>query len=142
MKNIELFDEYTTIVMAQLYESFPIKKTIDARNLCGHSDIDEYGGVVDASGRPSKAFDLAMATIEWLGDNGYARYKERWAFGWTDVVLTEKGLTMLKALPNSLASKETFGDRLLRLVKEGSISLAKEAAKAAFDSLAKQFTPC
>lgn len=142
MKNIELFDEYTTLVMAQLYEGFPVKMTIDARNLCGHNDIDEYGAVVDASGRPSKAFDVALATVEWLGDNGYVRYKERWALGWTNVVLTEKGLAMLKALPNSLASKETFGDRLLRLVKEGSIGLAKEAAKAAFEALAKQVTPC
>lgn len=138
MRNIELFDEYTAKIMAVLYERFPNKRALDVREICGHTAMNDFGLVVDDNGNPSGAFDVAMGTLEWLGDNGYVRYNKNSGYGWTDVVLTEKGLAMLNKVPNSVASKETFGDRLSRFVREGAMGLAKEATKAAFAAVAEK----
>jgi hypothetical protein len=131
MQNIDLFDEYVAAALASLYESFPIKRFLDARALCGHADIDDYGAIVDDSGRPSKAFEVARATIEWLVETGYVRAGQRHPWGYSDSVLTAAGLEVLKASPESLKAKETLGEKLVRFSREGSVGLAKEAAKAA-----------
>ncbi|MFA7597221.1 MAG: hypothetical protein WCY92_12790 [Novosphingobium sp.] len=131
MKNIELFNEYAAAIFATLYERFPVKQSLDAREICGHHTVDDFGGVVDDSGRPSRAFDIALSTVEWLGDNGFIALGDRHNFGFRDVVLTAKGLETLNARPDSLGGKESFGERILRLLREGSIEVAKETGKAA-----------
>lgn len=131
MKNIDLFDEYAAAVFAALYERFPVKQSLDARQICGHMVVDDFGVVVDDAGRPSKAFDIALSTIEWLGDNGFVSFEKRQNFGFGNVVLTAKGLETLNAKPESLGGKESFGERILRLMREGSTEFAKEAGKAA-----------
>ncbi len=142
MQNIDLFDEYTARIFALLYERFPVKQSLDVRELCGHSAVNDFGIIVDERGRPSRAFDIAMATVEWLGDNGYVRLDRNFGHGWTNVVLTAQGLEALSAVPESLASKESFGDRLVRFVREGAFGLAKEAAKAALAAAAGRIASC
>jgi len=51
--------------------------------------------------------------------------------GFDDAVLTPAGLAALNAKPESLSSRESIGARIVRLVREGSMGFAKEAAKAA-----------
>ena len=131
MANIELFDEYTARTFASLYESFPRKKVIDAREICGHSETDEFGSVLNRAGERSKHFEVAMATIEWLIETGYIRAAEMDQYGARDAVLTSQGLMVLKASPDSLKPVEGIGDRIARLVHNGSIDAAKEAANAA-----------
>jgi len=130
MKNIDLFNDYTASVLSELYTHFPVKRSIDARTLCGHTDRDDFGGIVDADGRPSKAFEIACGTIEWLGDSGYLTYASRTPCAFVNVVLTPKGLSLLKSSPDALRSKDTLGERLLRFVTEGSKELARDAVKA------------
>jgi hypothetical protein len=131
MKNIDLFDEYVAVILAQLYEGFPVKRGIDARKISGHTEINDWGGVADEAGNPSRKFEIAYATIEWLVETGYIRAADRSQFGFSQAVLTASALEVLKASPDSLKVKEAVGERIVRFVKEGSLGLAKEAAKAA-----------
>lgn len=134
MANIDLFDEFTARALAVLYESFPRKCVLDARQLAGHLATDDYGGVLDDEGRPSLRFEIAKATIEWLTDTGYIRANGVTPWGLREAVLTPAGLVVLKASPESLKATETIGERIARFTREGSIELAREAAKAAISA--------
>ncbi|MEG9883838.1 MAG: DUF6378 domain-containing protein [Hyphomicrobiales bacterium] len=127
MKNIELFDEYAARLFAELYKSFPTKTNLNACKLCGHSEIDEYGRILDERGEPSKAFDVARSTIEWLYEAGYIRGNGMGAMGLGQAVLSPMGLMVLKSVPASLKIEESVGDRLSKLVKEGTYEAAREA---------------
>ena len=131
MQNIELFDQYVALILSQLYESFPVKRGLETRQLTGHTESNEYGAICAPDGRPSKEVEVAYATIEWLAETGYIRTESsRHLFGCSGCVLTSLGLHLLKATPESVKVKEAIGDKLVRLVREGSIDLAKDAAKA------------
>lgn len=134
MKNIELFDEYTARIFADLYQAFPVKVSLNATKLCGHSDHDEFGAIVDERGNPSKSFEIAKATIEWLHETGYIRGGDMNAYGLRSAVLSPMGLTVLKSTPSSLKVEETTGDRLAKLVKEGTYEGAKDLVKSALSA--------
>jgi len=74
MKNLDQFDEFAALIFAQLFDGFPVKQMIDARRFSGHADVDDYGGIVDERGQPSRRFAVAIATAEWLIDSGYVRF--------------------------------------------------------------------
>ena len=83
-------------------------------------------------GRASKETEIARTTIEWLDDTGYLRAENASPpFGYRSCVLSARGLELLKATPQSLRLRETLGDKLVRLVAEGSMDLAKDAVRAA-----------
>jgi len=129
--NMELFDEYAAKILAGLYETFPVKKPLNAGDLCGHTDVNDFGTPIDAHGNPSKAFDVAKATIEWLIETGYIRSDGMWQYGAKESVLTPMGLAVLKAAPESLSMKETTGDKLVRLLRAGSADAAKDIVRSA-----------
>ena len=131
MRNIELFDEYAARIFADLYQSFPVRKPLDARKLCGHAEHDEYGRIVDERGEPSKPFEIARATIAWLQDTGYIRGTDLHVWGLSQAVLSPMGLAVLKSVPSSLKVEESTGDRLTRMVREGSYEGAKDLVKSA-----------
>ncbi len=134
MRNIDLFYQYVAVILSQLYEGFPVKCDLDTRQLTGHTQTNEYGAICGPDGRPSKEVEGAYATIEWLAETGYIRTESsRHLFGFSGCVLsvlTSLGLHLLKATPESVKVKESIGDKLVRLVKGGSIDLVKDAAKA------------
>ena len=134
MKNIELFDHYAARILAELYEAFPVKRPLDARKLCGHSDVDEWGTILDERGERSKAFEVARGTIEWLSETGYLRGGDLGRYGLNGAVLTAMGLDVLKAKPESLRGADSMGDRLVRLVREGAFDLARDLVKSALAS--------
>jgi len=130
--NIELFDEYAARVLSQLYEQFPVKTGIDVRKLTGHVDTNEYGAILSPDGQRSRQAEIAYATIEWLVETGYIRCKKAAPpYGYSQCVLTAKGLEILKATPASVQSGKTIGDRLVQFVREGALDLAGDAVKAA-----------
>ena len=130
-RNIELFDEYTARILSRLYERFPVKCALDVREITGHTDIDEYGAIVAPDGRKSKEAEIAYATIEWLAETGYLRADDaNPPYGYRLCVLSARGLELLKATPQSVRMTETLGDKLVRLVAEGSMDLAKDAVRA------------
>ena len=131
-RNIELFAEYTARILSRLYERFPVKCPLDVREFAGHTETDEFGVIVAPDGRTSKEAEIARATIEWLAETGYLRAENASPpFGYASCVPTARGLEVLKATPQSVRLKETLGDKLVRLVAEGSMDLAKDAVRAA-----------
>ena len=129
MQNIDLFNDYTAAILSKLYSQFPVKNGIDARQLCGHSDVNDFGLVLDERGQPSKAFEIAVSTMEWLTDYGYVSYANRTSYAFSQAVLTAKGLEHLRRSSDALKSKETLGERLTRFVSDGSKEFARETVK-------------
>ena len=130
MRNIELFDEYAARVLAELYAEFPTKTYLDACALSGHEGSDVYGRVVNKNGDPSKEFEIAYSTLQWLWETGYIRADGLDNRGLTQSVLSPMGLAVLKSTPSSLTVEETTGDKLARLVKNGSMSAATDLIKS------------
>ena len=130
MANIDLFDEYTAAIFTKLFEAFPRKISIDAREICGHGTCDEFGSVLNPEGKPSAQFEVALATIEWLRETGFIRVSSMHGFGAMGAVLTASALLVLKSTPESIKVSESWGERLVRFTREGSFGLAKETAKA------------
>lgn len=140
MKNIELFDEYTARIFADLYRSFPVKRSLDARKLSGHEDYDDFGRILNERGDPSKEFEVAYATIEWLFDTGYIRGHEPSGSGMSLAVLSPMGLAVLKSVPSSLKAGESMGDKLSKLLAEGATDSARDLVKAALAAGASAIT--
>lgn len=131
MANIDLFDEFAAKAFAKLYEEFPRKIYLDAREFSGDSAEDDFGRILDERGEPSKRFELAKATIEWLIANGYISSSAIHDWGARESVLTPSGLQVLNVAPDSLTPNVTLGEKIVRNVRSGSWALAKEAAKTA-----------
>ncbi len=130
--NIDLFDEYASKILAQLYESFPVKTSLDATKLSGHTESNDLGVIIDDDGNESKYFDVARATIEWLWESGYIKSNsEMKPHGLPSAVLTSKGLAVLKSVPKSIKRTDTLGDRLAAAVRSGGKETASELLKAA-----------
>ena len=131
-RNIELFDEYAARILSRLYERFPVKCGLDAREITGHTDADDFGAIVAPDGRASKEAEIAYATIEWLAETGYLRADDAHPpYGYRSCVLSARGLELLKATPQSVRVTETLGEKLIRLVAEGSMDAAKQAVRTA-----------
>jgi len=129
--NIELFDEYTGKILAELYQNFPMPIHLDNREVSGHRDINEYGEVLDETGEASKNADIALYTVEWLIEAGYVHSKHGRTSQYTfaTCVLSAKGLKVLKATPDSIKQKKYLGDMLVTAVKKGTADSVKEIAK-------------
>lgn len=130
MDNIDCFDDFVAAILADLYRAFPVPAFLDARTLSGHLEVNAFGAIVDENGNRSRRFEIAKATLDWLAESGYIRSTERLPYGHRNAVLTASGLHLLKAVPASLQQRESLGERLVRFVREGSLSLARETAKA------------
>ena len=131
MPNIDRFDQYVALILGKLYERFPVKTDLDARDLTEHRELDQDGTILAPNGQESKNALIAYATIEWLIDTGYVRANEpRPPIGFRGCVLTAQGLKLLKATPGSVRITETVGDKLVRYVAENALDLAKDLVKS------------
>ena len=131
MRNIDLFNEYAARILSQLYEGFPVKDDLDARTISGHTDENEFGIICAPDGREPKEARVAYPTIEWLLDTGYARSDDRRPYRrFGGCVLSAEGLRLLQATPESAQTAEPAGDKLVRLVKEEAIGLARDTVRA------------
>ena len=115
--NMQQFDEITARVLVKLYESFPVPLSLDCLSLTESPEMDEFGEI-------SSEAEICMCSLRWLGEEGYikaAKFNSCYAI---DVVLTAKGLTALKASPESLEYKQTLGERLVSAVNKDAINTA------------------
>lgn len=110
--NIKKFNEITGIVLASLYESFPVRKTFTVERLFPETIPDPFD-------EPSINHDAIFVTetISWLIEHGYISANIQYGYSFSDAVLTAKGLELLKLTPNSLES--SFGEQLLEATKSG-----------------------
>lgn len=116
MKNIELFDLYVGKLFVILYEEFPVRKNINA------CDFLEYEEKLDEAytREEEKSCDIFDSTVQWLRESGYILYKEKSSVWYIDVILSAKGLELLKAVPDSIRTKRSIGEHINYLAKEST----------------------
>lgn len=123
--NIERFDQLTGRIFADLYEVFPMPRTLSDRSYSSIIEQDEQAADGKQSSDPGQFF---TATIIWLVTSGYittfqASLNGRYTYD--GCVLTAKGLEVLKSTPSSLGGK-SFGQSLQEAAKQGSIETIKK----------------
>ncbi|MCS6718703.1 hypothetical protein, partial [Proteus mirabilis] len=102
-------------VLASLYESFPVKKSFLVETLFPETSLEP-----DWSDIPQINHDAIFVTetISWLVEHQYISANIQYGYSFSDVVLTAKGLELLKLTPNSL--EPSLGDQLVKAVKSGT----------------------
>lgn len=126
ISNIKQFDEFTGLILGALYENFPVRRPLVVSKLIpdGTYYNESYG--VDL---PNEKGDFLFACVDWLAESGYLHFNDRiHNVGYSDAVLTAKGLEVLKAIPDSLSTGPTLGDQLVDATKSGAKSLLGDIA--------------
>jgi hypothetical protein len=126
--NIKEFERSSALILAKLYEVFPVPSEL------APSEIDP--------GSSGETQELHAGTIEFLRAEGYLRYQEvvhRNTHGrsigmlYSDAVLTAKGLAVLNTPhDNSAAASDdaSRGKRLMDAMRSGAIDIARTIVRA------------
>lgn len=126
MNNIDVFDQCTAHIFSTLYESFPVPVDLD------YSEPSVE--IFDEEESADVAFDKLVIfekSILWLNSAGYLNIEAITYDGAHNVVLTAKGLEVLK-LPSSLeVNGPSFGEKIVSSIKSGALKASGEAAKLA-----------
>lgn len=131
MKNIEIFHALSGLLLADLYEHFPLKINVRAADLAIRLD-DEFW---DSSQLPDENLPncstyirhhspagLAKPTIEWLASAGLITYNGMRDGAFEDVCLTARGLEVV-------STKSGLAVKALAAVKELTVESGKESAR-------------
>lgn len=126
MKNIDTFDILTGYILGELYESFPICKEINLELfLINNESIDNT----------EKNQLILSETLFWLRDNDFLTFpipeekplrRHTGAMAYPQfscIVLTAKGLAVLKKVPKSVDRKDKdkgLGEHIIDVVKMGT----------------------
>ena len=81
-----------------------------------------------------------QSTVEFLQNSGYLSVGTVAEAGYAHfffVALTEKGLSVLNAIPTSLAKNESLGAQMVGIAKSGTKKISLEALKALVSELIK-----
>ena len=124
MKNIELFDYYAGIIFSELIDEFPLPKDIKAADIVKNDiHIDEV----------NKHVAIVYYTCLWLKENGFVNLDNSFSSQKmvSNVILTAKGLEILKQTPQSIDGK-SLGDNLKAAVQTGKDEFIKQAVNKIF----------
>lgn len=130
--NIEKFDEFVAKTLGLLYTAFPVPRELNACKDYGLQYVYEksirHVMLTDEEDFEAKIF---YSTVQWLHQSGYIIIgrEKKFPLGFEEVVLTTKGLVVLKAVPASLRDDRTIGTRLIDAVKSGSKEVIEEVVK-------------
>ncbi|MBF0249943.1 MAG: hypothetical protein HQL35_04855 [Alphaproteobacteria bacterium] len=131
--NIDLFNRYTAIIFADLYKAFPVGIKLEPCDI-----VVQYPPPKEM---PDISLEVQTAicagTIQWLEGAGYIKIANtnRRLSGnltFTNVVLTVKGLEVLKGMPDSLGNPA--GEQLLSAMKTGGAEAGKTLISLAITS--------
>jgi hypothetical protein len=124
--NIDRFNRTVLLVLAQLYEAFPVPVDVDTRALA-MATVPE-GAIFDDT---FASFEPAYYTINFLVQEGYLTHLH----GPIDVTsffkarLTAKALVAMGSTPNALTHSETVSARVGAVVKAGVREASAEMVK-------------
>jgi hypothetical protein len=132
--NIDKFDQLTAELLADLYASFPVKAAISASKYgIPEEEIDWSHGAIDQE--LIKRLDFFCDTVRWLRQAGYLDFTSELNSGvFQSVVLTAKGLEVLKATPASLSPTQPLGDYLRDNIRSGATEALKKGVAAALSA--------
>lgn len=125
--NIERFDEITGQLLSKLYENFPVPCRLLIQDFVadGYEMIERLAKMEI----PNAKGDFFLASVDWLASAGYLQFHEKILESgncrYQGAVLTAKGLETLKAIPESLQSGPTLGEKLI----DASKGSAKEVVR-------------
>jgi hypothetical protein len=140
MKRQDEFDTMVVLVMAQLYDAFPIEIEIEERSIAEKMGIEieeiersygesepryNYGKL----GSAVYFHNMFYSTLKWLRSERYIRAEGD--FATKDVVLSKFGLAALKKAPSGLNPAATVGEMLAEAAK----TVGKEAGRATIASV-------
>jgi len=120
-ENIQLFNQFTALILGRLYARHPIPTDIMIGHLTDQKpDISQPTTARMRAHWPLEA-QVAIHTIEWLEEQGYIRAGRKFPFGMADARLTDRAWEILRR-PSSLEKSKTWGELLK---KHGSQLLSK-----------------
>lgn len=142
LKNIELFDTFTGVILKELYENFPVCLDIKVDQMVA----DNNEGLENVE-RDRKELILSE-TLFWLQDSEFITFKapdgkmftydghQRSNF-FMCCVLTAKGLEVLKKIPKRLDSskQKSIGEELIEAVKAGAKKQISDVVGAALSQI-------
>ena len=127
--NIALFNSFVGVILEKLYTSFPVCNDISTAEIVNSSKQDAT---------KEKNILVCSETLFWLRDSGFITFvapEEKALFigggieaynDFTCVVLTAKGLEILKQSPSSIKANTTLGEKLSEAVEKGFASKVSE----------------
>ncbi|HHF2959531.1 TPA: hypothetical protein ACPJ0D_004786 [Vibrio diabolicus] len=142
MENIDKFNLYTALILAELYKSFPISRTLRAEDLLEkimthdqiwvknlgseyiHLELEDKPNTYSSEFRDeAKVF---RATRDWLLECKYILLLEiNNTRKDTLYVLSPKGLEVLASVPNSLRTTKTYGEKFNEILSQSATDLRK-----------------
>ena len=126
--NIEIFDRCVASVLCELYVNFPVPKHLVFNDL----SVDLWDDSDDDESYTNK-HNIYAHTVSWLEKSGYIWLINPDEYEAHEVVLTPKGLELLK-MPSSMeVPGESFGDQIRE-------ALGKGAKNAAANLISKALT--
>jgi len=137
--NIDAFNETAGKVFAALYKNFPMPIEIRHQDFIDNNHDSDSSQQMAESGSPPPSWEFIFSSIQWLINEGYISSRDLLPTQrhFRQVVLTQKGLSILNFTPNILIHKQSIGDRLVASAKAGAIDVLKSAAKEAFSVVIK-----
>jgi hypothetical protein len=129
-QNVEEFNAIAGFVFAQLYKEFPVHVSMNKNSIAHQMGVASPDDAVLPSGRPFK--QIVAFALSWLADEGYIRSLNGEfdiSRPWNDLMLSEKGLRALNAVPPSIG--KPVGSHLRNLSDQppGAPSAASQIAE-------------
>jgi hypothetical protein len=126
--NILKFNNTVATIFELLYDDFPDPVDLGP----DHFDLKETA-VDGTKVWRDESYQTVLATVRWLRDEGYIRL-----IGYSNGIcqattLSQKGLLVLNAIPDSLSPTETIGKKIKDAIATGSRSMVSKAIDQAFD---------
>lgn len=107
--NMKDFNEWVAKILKHLYSVFPVEDDFDASDMTGEKEMEKN--------------ELFNGTMQFLKNEEFIRFNDLGTFGsygYMNIVLTAKGLSVLNYSPDSLEKKEPLIDKLKGALKSGS----------------------
>ena len=125
MTSIDAFNKIASTVFAVCYERFPLKITFEVSDF--FSDDDKIEELTDEQ----SIYNVFNESFNWLKKYGYIECPHG-AISMHQalcVELTEKSLTVLNCMPESLNQNVTLAQKLSNAIKSGSKELVTETIR-------------
>lgn len=130
MDNIDDFNRGAALILAELYRHFPIPVPLDILSLDEHDDLP-----ANDLERREQRLQVYVATVRFLGAEGWLVFDDELNGSFTQARLTAKGLSALNRVPDAMRpARKNTGERLLEAASE----LGKLTAKDTLSALMQQ----
>ncbi|EHU4917414.1 hypothetical protein KY888_004560 [Vibrio vulnificus] len=132
--NIKKFDRLVALILADLYQNFPVRTHVSIYELfdCTPGRL-ERGRWIESEELSKENQEFYYYTVKWLIDTGYVigtikHYNE------SNITLSLKGLELLKSVPSSVDDTESLGEQLVGALKIGAKDSAASLVSKALSS--------